>query len=384
MKILNINPYVNTKTISKINYTKPISFTSQTIAKKPQINPFKRLMSQLESKRFERQARKVVEKSKEVISYAIDRQEFLEDKIRQSHDIQQNAREAYICAKTDFAGMDLSMFSQIDEKTQKPIEKISVNNPSEQVEKRVVEKSHDAYIMTDYRKDGTKREVLIKKNLFSVREYGLSKDKSKVYAYDESGELLIFTRNPELKSGVFRAEERFKYKEGQLAFWEKYSTIIPFESCEKAFERAHFKDDKLVDYSEDWTKTYGDLIRAKEIYMFENDALYTHIEDYKGAVSLGNGFSASSIMKMRSGKKVSHFAKGVDLTSDALGYFGKYFEYGKNNNLKYVQVGVDIVENETKAVRLYKADSDGNLKSCHFDAKIDRLGQITSKSEVEL
>ena len=54
------------------------------------------------------------------------------------------------------------------------------------------------------------------------------------------------------------------------------------------------------------------------------------------------------------------------------------------NNLKYVQVGVDIVENETKAVRLYKADSDGNLKSCHFDAKIDRLGQITSKSEVEL
>jgi len=144
MKILNINPYVNTKTISKINYTKPISFTSQTIAKKPQINPFKRLMSQLESKRFERQARKVVEKSKEVISYAIDRQEFLEDKIRQSHDIQQNAREAYICAKTDFAGMDLSMFSQIDEKTQKPIEKISVNNPSEQVEKRVVEKSRDS------------------------------------------------------------------------------------------------------------------------------------------------------------------------------------------------------------------------------------------------
>ncbi len=384
MKVSSINPYIKTKQISKLNHTKPISFTSQAKVEKPQVSPFKRLMLQMQAKRFERQSRKIVEKSKEIASYAIDRQEFLEDKIKQSHDIQQDARAAYICAKADFAGMDLSLLSQIDEKTQKPIKKICVDNPNEKVEKRVVEKAHDAYIMTDYRKDGTKREVLIKKNSFSVREYGLSKGKSKVYIYDESGELLIFTRNPKLKNDVFTAEERFKYNDGKLASWEKYSTIIPSEGCEKAFERAHFKDDKLVDYSEDWTKTYGDLIRAKEIYMFENDALYTYIEGYEGTVSLGNGFSASSLIRMTPDKKVSHFAKGVDLTADALGYFGKYFEYGKNNNLKYVQVEVDISENKSRAVKIYKADSDGNLKSCYFDAKIDKLGQITPKGEVEL
>ena len=36
--------------------------------------------------------------------------------------------------------------------------------------KRTVEKAHDAFIMTDYRQNGTRREVLLKKNTNEIKQ----------------------------------------------------------------------------------------------------------------------------------------------------------------------------------------------------------------------
>ncbi len=383
MKILNINPYVNTKTISKINHTKPVSFTSLEKSEKTSISTFKKLALQLEAKKLERQAKSIVENSKEVASYAVDRQEFFADKVKQSHDIQENAKAAYISAIAGLNSMDALALTRLDEATGEPITKIAIENPTEKVSKRTLERTNGALKMTDYRHDGTVRKVIFNNDETTISEVG-TRGTNKVYYFDNGDNLSIYARNPKLKNGVYTADERFMFKDGNLLGWEEFSTIIYPQDTEKAFQRAEFKDGKLSGLSEDWTRTNNDIIRAKDFYTFEDDIFYSYLKNYQAESMADDGFSASSMLKMTPDKKVSYFAQDIDLSGDAFGYFGKYFEFGKNNNPRYVQVGVDIVENGMKAEKIFEADKDGKMKTCHFNAKIDGLGQIASKSEVEL
>ena len=179
-------------------------------------------------------------------------------------------------------------------------------------------------------------------------------------------------------------EERFKYNKGYLSSWETYVVVIQDENIEKAYEKAEFKNGELSGFSKDWTKTDDYLIRAKEYYTFKDGVLHAKLNDYRSTIYEKDGFSASSILSIASDKKVSYCAKDAHLTIDALGYFGKYFEFGKNNNLRYTQVEADTQEDGMTAKKIFKANKDGKLTKCYIDATLDNLNQITSKKEIEL
>ena len=382
MKILNINPYINTKPINKTNHTKPISFTSLEQSEKASISTFKKLALQLEAKKLEKKAKTIVDDSKEVASYAVDRQEFFADKVKQSHDIQESAKVAYISAIAGLNSMDALALTRLDEATGEPITKITVENPTEKVSMRTLERANGVLKMTDYRHDGTVRKVIFNNDETTISEVG-TRGTNKVYYFDNGDNLSVYARNPKLKNGVYTADERFMFKDGNLLGWEEFSTIIYPQDTEKAFQRAEFKDDKLSGLSEDWSRSNDRVIRAKDFYTFEDGIFYGYLKNYQAEPMSGDGFSASSMLRMTPDKKVSYFAQDIDLSGDAFGYFGKYFEYGKNNNPKYIQVGVDILDGGMQAGKIFEVTND-KIAKCHFDAKIDGLGQIISRDQIEI